>query len=324
MATSNLLPMKNFIGLGTAAIGRPQYINVRKADRQALSLKEFRRAGLHMIEYAYANGIRYFDTAPGYGMAEDILIEWLKDQKDPQITAATKWGYTYMADFDPNARIHEVKEHSLSKLDEQWQKSMNLLPFLKYYQIHSATLDTGVLENRDVLARLFEIKEKEGIAIGLTTTGHNQVEVLKRALDVHYGGSQLFGVFQCTYNVLDQSIYGLGQQILEGNKRLVIKEALANGRLFPNEHYPGYKSLYDTVLRLSNKYETGIDAILLHFCYAKLEGATVLSGADRTEHLAQNLKANEIELIEEDLEAIAHFKTPPKEYWEERKRLVWR
>ena len=64
------------------------------------------------------------------------------------IEIATKWGYTYTANFDANATVHEVKEHSLSKLNEQWNFSKQLLPYLKVYQIHSATLETGVLENK--------------------------------------------------------------------------------------------------------------------------------------------------------------------------------
>ncbi len=48
-------------------------------------------------------------------------------------------GYTYIANFDFNATIHEDKNHSLEKLNQQWEKSKQLLPNLKLYQIHSVT-----------------------------------------------------------------------------------------------------------------------------------------------------------------------------------------
>ncbi len=139
------------IGLGTAAIGRPQYININQENKDPFSLSTFKENGVKMLDYAYDAGIRYYDTAPGYGLAEQLLIDWVIEKNDSSIIAATKWGYTYVANFDPKATMHEVKEHSLKKLNEQWKVSKQLLPFLKYYQIHSATFESGVLENDAVL-----------------------------------------------------------------------------------------------------------------------------------------------------------------------------
>ena len=92
-------------------------------------------------------------------MAEGLVLEWLKTKNDKTIEIATKWGYTYTANFDKNAIIHEVKEHSLVKLSAQWDFSKQLLPYLKVYQIHSATIETGVLENTEVLAQLAFLKK---------------------------------------------------------------------------------------------------------------------------------------------------------------------
>ena len=139
------------IGLGTAALGRPQYINIRQEKSKNFSLHTFRQQGRNTLNRAYHQGIRYFDTAPGYGMAEQLLLDWVKEKGDDSIEVATKWGYTYVANFNADATQHEVKEHSLSKLNEQWKQSGQLLPYLSTYQIHSATFETGVLENRSVL-----------------------------------------------------------------------------------------------------------------------------------------------------------------------------
>lgn len=311
------------VGLGTAAIGRPQYINIDQEDKTPFSLSVFKEKGVEMLDYAYDTGIRYYDTAPGYGLAEQLLIDWVKEKNDTSITVATKWGYTYVANFDAKAKVHEIKEHSLKKLNEQWEASKQLLPYLKYYQIHSATFESGVLENSAVLERLFKLKEEHNIKVGLTTTGSNQAEVLQKGIDVHLKGEQLFEVFQCTYNVLDQSIYELGRQIISNKKQLVIKEALANGRLFPNSAYPDYQDLYEKLEVLSKKYEVGVDAINLQFCLAELVGATVLSGANKPAYLKQNLKATKFDLNPQEMEELAQFKTAPKLYWNERKQLTW-
>jgi len=105
------------IGLGTAAIGRPQYINIKKQESEAFDLNTFRLKGIQVLESAYQQGVRYFDTAPGYGLAEQLLIDWVKDKKDPSIEVATKWGYAYVANFDPPASIHEVKDHGIDQMN---------------------------------------------------------------------------------------------------------------------------------------------------------------------------------------------------------------
>ena len=194
------------LGLGTAALGRPQYINVRQENCEISNLEIFRKQSFQVLEDAYKLGIRYFDTAPGYGLAEELVLEWLKTKDDKTIEIATKWGYTYTANFNANAKVHEVKEHSLEKLNEQWNFSKQLLPYLKVYQIHSATLETGVLENDEVLKQLAFFKNEYNLKIGLTTTGANQVEVIQKALDVLVDGKPLFDVFQVTYNFLEQSL----------------------------------------------------------------------------------------------------------------------
>ena len=318
------MKMNSMIGLGTAAIGRPSYINIRnKTTEDYISKESFKEKGFGVLESAYDQGIRYFDTAPGYGIAEQMLIDWVKGKDDSSIEIATKWGYTYVADFDLTAIEHEVKEHSIDKLNEQWNNSMALLPYLTSYQIHSATLETGVLENVAVLHRLAELKERYGLHIGLTTTGANQSEVLKRALDAKINGKELFSVFQVTYNIFDQSIASIASEISKRNHRLIIKEALANGRVFTNEKYPHYNNAYQQLERLSKEYNVGIDAIALRFCLDSIPVYKVLSGAAIEQHITDNLKASDIMLKKEDVELLKELIIEPGQYWNERKQLGW-
>jgi len=316
----------NKIGLGTAAIGRPQYINIRQKASTEFSLDAFRQAGIRMLDVAYEQGVRYFDTAPGYGMAEQLMMDWIKTKNDSTIEVATKWGYTYIANFDPKATQHEVKEHSLSKLNEQWTESKSLLPLLTTYQIHSATFETGVLDNQNVLNRLLDLKNKHNIRMGITTTGANQVEVLKKVLDVKIQEIPLFDVFQVTYNLFDQSLATLAKKSLLQDKRLVIKEALANGRIFPNDKYPHYTKIYEILHSLANKYDVGIDAIALRFCIDSLlpfHPFKVLSGAATQQQLSENLKANQFQLTEQEIDILKGLAIEPTPYWQERKQLAW-
>ncbi len=311
------------LGLGTAALGRPQYINLRQEEPEGQDLETFKAQGFSVLENAYNLGVRYFDTAPGYGLAEQLVLEWLQTKNDNSIQIATKWGYTYVANFDVNASIHEIKEHSIEKLKEQWEVSKAFLPHLRVYQIHSATLETGVLSNEVVLNQLAFLKNKHQLEIGITTTGANQLDVIKKALDVTVGGQQLFDAFQVTYNILDQSLGDISRELVQQEKRIIIKEALANGRVFRNKAYRHYINLYGELERLAHKYKVGADAIALQFCGQTLPTSILLSGASNTTQLLENLKLNTFRLSEDEIQDLASFKIDPISYWEERKQLKW-
>ncbi|NJN78101.1 MAG: aldo/keto reductase [Saprospiraceae bacterium] len=285
---------KQIIGLGTAAIGRPHYINIRQEEVEIFDLERFKTNGISVLEMAYQQGVRYFDTAPNYGVAEELVLNWAKAKADKTIEIATKWGYSYTANFDINAETHELKEHSLANLNRQWEFSKNLLPNLSTYQIHSATFETKVLENEAILNRLTELKAEHNLKIGITVSGDNQVEILKKALEVEINGLELFEVFQVTYNVFDQSLATIETAFKSENKRLIIKEAMANGRVFPNVNFPNYEKIYSILNQLANKYKVGVDAIAIRFIEDTIQPFKVLSGAAISEHLIGNLKANDL------------------------------
>ena len=311
------------IALGTAAIGRPQYINIKKSKSGKFDRAKFKEHGTSVLEFAYNQGVRYFDTSPGYGMAEQIMIDWLKTKNDNSIKVASKWGYSYVANFDPKAVIHEIKDHSLSELTSQWEKTKELIPYLSTYQIHSATLDTGVLENEEVHHKLAELKEEYQLKIGITTSGSNQNEVIKKALDVAVNDIQIFETFQVTYNMLDQSLAEVADDMINDGKHIIVKEALANGRVFRNINYSNYYDLYNSLELLGKKYGVGVDAIALRFCIDTINPFMVLSGASEEFQLIENLKSNQIELEQEDIDLLKSFKIDTSTYWNERKRLNW-
>ena len=311
------------IALGTAAIGRPEYINIRQSSKSEFDLKTFRATGLTILDEAYDQGVRYFDTAPGYGMAEQLLIDWIKEKNYTDVEIATKWGYSYVANFNPLATVHEVKEHSRQNLNSQWEQSKKLLPNLSTYQIHSATFESGVLKNKEVLNRLGELKQEFGLRIGMSSTGTNQEEVLKAAMDIEYEGKALFDVYQVTYNVLDQSLANITKQLTTQNKRIVVKEALANGRVFTNSNYPQYSNLYKLLGQLAYKYDVGIDAIAIRFVLDSINPFVVLSGASEECHITGNLKTNDFQFTSDELVQLEEFSVQPDVYWKERKALGW-
>lgn len=312
------------IGLGLAALGRPEYINIRNGNSPNKSLEAFMENAFSILNFAYKIGIRYFDTAPSYGKGEQFLTNWNSKYQHKDVTLSTKWGYTYVANWELGfSGAHEIKEHSLDKLLEQWQISKKLQPALKIYQVHSATFESGILENKDVLKQLYEIKKQTGLQIGITTSGFHQSKIIEAALKVKLENEDLFDSFQVTFNILEQSTYTILNQLLHQGKTVIIKEALANGRLFKNDKFSHYQKLYDVLDSLAKKYHVGTDAVALRFVIDNLEPTYLLSGASSKEQLKQNIKAQNFVLDEEELTVLRSFNTDSQEYWEERSKLSW-
>lgn len=315
------------MGLGLAALGRPGYINLSHAqDLDHTYDVEKMEAHTHeVLNAAWDAGIRYFDAARSYGRAEQFLGSWLRKRKflPGAVTVGSKWGYTYTADWQVEADVHEVKEHSIDVLNRQWGETQeNLGHQLDLYQIHSATFSSGVLENNTVLNALAQLKEN-GTAIGLTLSGANQPAVLARALEIETNGVLLFDTVQATWNLLEPST---GPQLAEAHAAglgVIVKETLANGRLTPKNDHPRFADEYTLLTQQAERLNTTVDALALAAVLAQPWAGVILSGAATVEHLQSNVKALDVAWDEEAAETLARLAEPPEMYWEKRSNLDW-
>jgi aryl-alcohol dehydrogenase-like predicted oxidoreductase len=311
------------LGLGLAALGRPAYIDLgRAADLGADRGVEALEHRCHQVlDAAWAAGVRYLDAARSYGRAEAFLASWLRSRGLPPaaVTVGSKWGYAYVGGWRMDAEVNEVKDHSLAALRRQYGESRALLgAHLDLYQIHSATLESGVLEDRPVLAELAGLRA-EGLAVGLSVSGPRQGEVVRRALEAEVDGVALFDTVQATWNLLEPSA---GPALAEAGARglgVIVKEALANGRLSPH----GRGAPLAAVGRVAARHGTGVDAVALAAALANPWAGVVLSGAVSAGQLAANLDAARLRLDAAELEELRGLATPAERYWAERARLPW-
>src|ERR1700749_4501593 len=160
------------IGLGLAALGRPGYITLgHGADLAGETEGEAMRSHAHAgLNAAFDAGVRYFDAARSYGLAEEFLGSWLTARRlgRGDVTVGSKWGYTYTAGWRVDAEGNEGKDLSAANFRRQLAETRELLgDHLRLYQIHSATLESGVLDDRDVLGELAGLRAS-GVLIGLT------------------------------------------------------------------------------------------------------------------------------------------------------------
>jgi aryl-alcohol dehydrogenase-like predicted oxidoreductase len=311
------------IGLGLAALGRPGYINLgRHADLgDERSVEAMRERAHEVLDAAWEAGIGYFDAARSYGRAEEFLASWLAARGigPADVTVGSKWGYTYTAAWQVGAEVNEVKDLSVSTLRRQVAESRDLLgSWLRLYQIHSATVDSGVLADRAVLAELVRLRE-DGLAIGLTVSGPGQADTIRAALEARVDGTNPFGCVQATWNLLDPSAGAALEEASAAGWGVIVKEALANGRLTDR----GEPDVVDRLGRLAAEHATTVDAVALAGALAQPWADVVLSGAVTRPQLASNVAALAVSLSEEELADLRGLAIRPESYWEERSDLTW-
>jgi aryl-alcohol dehydrogenase-like predicted oxidoreductase len=311
------------VGLGLAALGRPAYIDLgRDADLGAdRGIGALERRCHQVLDAAWAAGVRYLDAARSYGRAEAFLASWLRDRRiDPdEVTVGSKWGYTYVGDWRMDAEVHEVKDHSLAALTRQLGETRALLGGqLDLYQVHSATLDSGVLEDRAVLEALAGLRQ-EGVVVGLSSSGPGQAATIRRALEVTAGGVAPFACVQATWNLLEPSAGPALAEARAAGWGVIVKEAVANGRLTPHGRGPAAAALG----RVAARHGVGVDAVALAAVLANPWADVVLSGAVTPGQLEANLAAVRVELDPAELEELAALAEPPQRYWRERAALAW-
>jgi aryl-alcohol dehydrogenase-like predicted oxidoreductase len=299
------------LGLGLAALGRPGYINLGHAGDIASTDERAMELAAHaVLDDAYGRGVRYFDAARSYGKAEAFLASWLRERGlgPDDVTVGSKWGYTYTAGWRVDAEVHEVKDLSIETLRRQSNESLDLLGTnLRLYQIHSATLESGVLDDPAVRAELERLRAG-GLAIGLTVTGPEQGATIEKALDV--GG---FDTVQATWNLLERSAERALAAAHAGGLGVIVKEALANGRLTERGGIP---ELADAAREVS----ANPDAVALAVALAQPWADVVLSGAATAAQLDSNLTAAE---LTPDPELLEELSEDPATYWEKRSALPW-
>lgn len=303
------------LGLGLASLGRPGYINIGHAADLAgrTEQAEMERRAHEVLDAAYAGGIRYFDVARSYGLAERFLASWLRERGlgGAEVTVGSKWGYTYTAEWRADADVHETKDLSAATLLRQLPESLALLGgSLRLYQIHSATLDSGVLEDPAVRAELEHVRGR-GIAVGLTVTGPGQRATIERALEL--GG---FDAVQATWNLLERGAEPALAEAHAAGLGVIVKEAVANGRLTARGDVPG---LVDATRELGLEP----DALALAAALAQPWADVVLSGATTVEMLDSNLGAASVELDADAIHRLDALRENSDDYWDTRAALPW-
>jgi aryl-alcohol dehydrogenase-like predicted oxidoreductase len=298
------------LGLGLAALGRPGYLTVDHGAAIGVdrSVDALRKHCHEVCDAAWAGGIRWFDAARSYGRAEQFLSQWLTGRgvEPDQVTVSSKWGYTYTADWKIDAEVHEVKDHSAAALARQWPETEAVLgPWLRLYQVHSATVESGILDDSKAQVALAGL----GVPVGLSLSGPDQSESLHRALSIDVDGTPLFSAVQATWNPLEPSAGRALAEAKSAGWTVIVKEALANGRLA----VPG-----PAAAALGPRPDVTALAVALAQPWADV----VLLGAATVPQLRSNLAALDGAAPPDDNRWVT-LAVDPQTYWRQRAAMEW-
>lgn len=301
------------LGLGLAALGRPAYITAGRVDdlgpdRTVAAMRE-RAHG--MLDAAWARGIRFIDAARSYGRAEEFLGSWLAahPERRGELTVESKWGYEYVGGWRMDADVHERKEHSPAMLERQWPETLTALGGAPdVYLVHSLTPDSPALSDDRLLDRLRALAA-DGVRVGVSTSGPRQGEALDAARELP--GSP-FTAVQATWNLLEPSVGPALARAHDAGWLVVVKEAVANGRLAP-----GGGATAEALAAVDGQ---SLDAFAIGAARAQPWADVVLSGAVTPQQLASNLAARHPSTHAAALAALAE---DPVAYWSARGARDW-
>jgi len=140
------------LGLGIIGLGKPWGYMASEVPTE--------RNAIQLLEFAYQSGIRYFDSAPSYGIAEERLGKFLRSLNGPQreqVRIATKFGEHWDAE-----QQQPFVEHSYDALRRSLDASLKHLGRIDVLQLHKTTPE--VLLSTD-LDRAWDYAASLGIAM---------------------------------------------------------------------------------------------------------------------------------------------------------------
>ena len=317
------------LGLGLAAVGRPGYITLGRArDLPAARTPEALAARTaELCDAAFAAGVRYFDAARSYGRAEEFLAAWLASRRTPadRVTIGSKWGYRYTAGWTIDAAVHEEKELSLARFEQQLDETRSLLgAHLDLYQIHSATAESGCLEDHRLLSAMVAARRSGACrALGLSLSGPTSDRALELALAARVDGERVFDAVQATVNVLEPSLLPLLATAHAEGLGVIAKEVHANGRLTDANDRPEDARLVTALRRIATDAGTTIADLALAWVLARPEIDVALSGAATTAQLATHVAAVGRPVSDDAAHALRALAEAPRSYWATRAGLAW-
>jgi aryl-alcohol dehydrogenase-like predicted oxidoreductase len=246
------------LGCGLIAIGR-QWGTTPEVPSEA--------EAINFLHSAYDLGIRFFDTAPSYGLSEQrlgLFLESLTDEQRKEVRVATKFGEHW-----DEERQAPYTDHSFEALKSSFDRSRRLLGEIAILQLHKTTPE--LLSDPDV-QHAFAYARSRGVAkIGASISDPESAAV---AL-----ADKRFNVIQLPYNAVSSQFQDYVAAAPRNDKELIINRPLQMGSLTTNTQ--------------SSEEKRARVVEAFRFILQEDFDGVILTGTSNVEHLEENLAAFE-------------------------------
>lgn len=244
-----------------------------------------------LIDYAYKNGVNYFDTAWGYhsGNSEIVIGKLLKKYPRDSFYLASKFpGY----DLSNMPKVKEIFEKQLEKCQVEY------FDFYLFHNVCEKNIDMYLDRSYGIFDYLVEQK-KNGRIKHLGFSAHGDCEVMKRFLDA-YGSEMEFCQLQINY--IDWTFQKAKEKVEllnEWNIPVWVMEPVRGGKLakLSDENSSNLKAL---------RPDESDAAWALRFIQSVPEVVVCLSGMTEFNQVEENIKifSEDKPLNENELKAL--------------------
>jgi aryl-alcohol dehydrogenase-like predicted oxidoreductase len=142
-------------------------------------------------------------------------------------------------------------------------------------------------------------------------------------MEVEYDGRFLFETVQATWNLLETSAEDALAEAAHEGIGIIVKEALANGRLTERNHLDGDEELVEALGDAADALGVGLDGAALSAALAQPWAHVVLSGAATPDQVRANVRAVDAAWTPREAKPFENFVEEPKDYWRTRSFLPW-
>ncbi|MDO8577339.1 MAG: aldo/keto reductase [Candidatus Wildermuthbacteria bacterium] len=269
--------------LGTVQLGLHYGISNSKG-------KPSRKESLAMLDHAYEQGIRVFDTAFAYGDAEEILGEFIASRNlADQVKIISK--------LEPNC-VPENGADAVRVIEAKTRASLNRLGLkvLDGYLLHTPSY----IFRQEIVNALHQCKSK-GLVRHIGVSIYQEDEALAAAR------SPLIDYIQVPYSIFDQRLdqTEFFQLAKANGKKVFARTAFLQGLIFMNEgEIPD--DLSDAKQRLKE-----FDGIIAHYGLSRLEAVLMFSASNPgIDYIVFGVDT--MEQLRKDIEIASHLRYYPE------------
>ncbi len=274
------------IGLGTVELGIPDYA----VGQRGLASEQ---DAITLLREAAEMGITYFDTARGYGVAEERIGKSGIGEM-PGVIIGTKCGQFLRN--TPELRGNELEK----KIREEIDRSRTNLrqETLQLVQFHNELED--YTDYREIIEIFQKLKDEQKIL-------HTGAAVRGEASAIAALNTDFFETIQLAYNIADQRmaprVLPLAQEknITVLNRSVLLKGSLTPARTSLPTSLTPLKEAANQAEVIAQELGIGLPELAMRFALSHPVQATILIGTMKTQHLASALAASRAEALPENI-----------------------